>query len=78
MNRELLMPFGKHKGLSLDYIAKEYPAYHRWAIKNDVLPLCAIKAEPLTIKPRPIRKIKNVDRFGYGYDHCEIYEYGEN
>lgn len=78
MSRELLMPFGKHKGLSLDYIAKEYPAYHKWAIKNDVFPLCSIKAEPLTIKPRPVHKIKNSDRFGYGYDHCEIYEYGEN
>jgi hypothetical protein len=46
--------------------------------KNNVLPLCSIKAEPLIIKPRPVRKIKNADRFGYGYDHCEIYEYGEN
>ena len=78
MSRELLMPFGKHKGLSLDYIAKEYPAYHKWAIKNNVLPLCSIKAEPLIIKPRPVRKIKKADGFGHGYDHCEIYEYGEN
>lgn len=78
MSEKVLMPFGKHKGLPLDYIAKEYPAYHRWTIKNNVLPLCSIKAEPLIIKPRPVRKIKNTDRFGYGYDHCEIYEYGEN
>ena len=76
MVKQVLMTFGKHKGLPLDYIVKEYPAYHKWAIKNDVLPLCSIKAEPLTIKPRPVRKIKNVD--SYGYDHCEIYEYGEN
>ena len=78
MVEQVLMTFGKHKGLPLDYIAKEYPAYHKWAIKNNVLPLCSIKAEPLIIKPRPVRKIKNADRFGYGYDHCEIYEYGEN
>ena len=74
MSKEVLMPFGKHKGLPLDYIAKEYPAYHRWAINNDVSPLCCIKAEPLVIKPRPV----NANRFSYGYDHCEIYEYGEN
>ena len=78
MSEKVLMPFGKHKGLPLDYIAKEYPAYHRWAIKNDVFPLCYIKAESLVIKPRPVHKIKNADRFSYGYDHCEIYEYGEN
>jgi hypothetical protein len=77
MSEKVLMPFGKHKGLPLDYIAKEYPAYHRWAIKNNILPLCSIKAE-IIIKSRPVRKIKNADRFGYGYDHCEIYEYGEN
>jgi hypothetical protein len=48
-----------------------------WAIENGVSPLCFIKAEQLPINPR---KIKNSDRFGfgYGYDHCEIYEYGEN
>jgi hypothetical protein len=33
MVEQVLMTFGKHKGLPLDYIAKEYPAYHRWAIK---------------------------------------------
>jgi len=22
--------------------------------------------------------VDNADRFGYGYDHCEIYEYREN
>jgi hypothetical protein len=74
MNEQVLMTFGKHKGLPLEYIAKEYPEYHRWAIKNDVHPMCSIKAVPLTIKPRPVC----TDRFSYGYDHCEIYEYGRN
>jgi hypothetical protein len=71
-----IMSFGKHKGLPLDYIIKEYPAYHKWAIQNNVPPLCFINAEPLIIKSRPVRK--NSDRSSYDYDHCEIYEYGEN
>jgi hypothetical protein len=70
----VIIPFGKYKGASVESIIASDPAYHLWACNNNVHPLCEHLCThvPLTNK----RKKYKADY--YGYDHCEIYEYGEN
>jgi hypothetical protein len=70
----VIMPFGKYKGESIENIIASDPAYHLWACNNNVYPLCEY---PCTHVPSA-NKRKKYTASQYGYDHCEIYEYGEN
>ena len=73
MSNEVLMPFGKYKGKTLKNIIENHPHYHMWARNNNVMPLAEY---PCTFIPPPIKRKNTYSQ--YGYDHCEIYEYGED